>query len=164
MNDALVPNWIKEMESEAELAKAQSEAAAQRQIAATLTVEAEGPEFWRQLHKELAINADALPKIGIRGTTSAFSYAQGAEQHLRIDVALAGLFPNMTYTDLFYMPGSTEIRCHTLEGEVFSFAFCVLPNNKGIGVIPENHMTPINAEKMAEMIVKRMVNRVRKAS
>ena len=62
MNDALVPNWIKEMESEAELAKAQSEAAAQRQIAATLTVEAEGPEFWRQLHKELAINADALPK------------------------------------------------------------------------------------------------------
>jgi hypothetical protein len=164
MNDALVPEWIKEMESQAELAKAQSEASAQRQIAASLTVGAEGPEFWRQLHKELAINANALPKIGIRGSTSAFSYAQGEEQHVRVQVALMGLLPNMTYTDLFYMPGSTEIRCHTLEGEVFSFAFCVLTNNKGIGVIPENHMTPINAEKMAELIVKRMVSRMRKAS
>ena len=161
MNDVLVPAWIKEEQAQAELEKAKADAEVQRRITAALLIQTEGAEFWRQLLKELAINTDALPKLGIRGSTSPFVNPQG-EQHCRIEVALVGAFPKITYTDLFYMPGGEEIRCHTLEGDTSNFTFCVLTNGSGIGVIPENQMTPVNAEKMAEMIVKRMANKIRR--
>src|SRR5271156_2017418 len=119
MNDVLVPGWIKELESKAEAAKREREASAHRDIAAALVVNTEGPKFWHQLLRELAINAEALQRINIRGSSSEPSDSQGGEQHCRVQLSLLGLFPAQTYTDLFYTPGDSKIRCHTLEGAAF---------------------------------------------
>jgi hypothetical protein len=161
MNDVLVPGWIKEVKAQEELEKAKENAAAQRAIAAGLLISSEGPEFWRQLLKELAINTDALPEIGLAGSTSPFGNPEGGEQRCRVNVSKPGAFPALTYTDLFYFKGDSTIRCHTLEQEVFSFDFAILPGNRGVGIVHENYVTPVTAEKAAEMIVKRMAKKVR---
>lgn len=66
-----------------------------------MTVKAEGPEFWRQLLKELAIHANSLPEIGLHSQVSKLDNPD-FEQRYRIDVSLRAAFPRMTYTDLFY--------------------------------------------------------------
>jgi hypothetical protein len=164
MNDVLIPEWLKELENEADLDAARRDAAEQRAIAAQLALDTDGPEFWHQLLKGLSINSDALEKmkkVGVRGHASTFGNPRGGEQRCRVDIARTGIMPKLTWTDLFYTPGDSAIRCHTLEGEVKNFAFCILPKRKGLGVLQDGEFAPMNAEEMAETIVMQMVSRVR---
>ncbi len=159
MDESLKPDWIRRRMSETSLSDAKSEAAKQRKIATMLKTKSEGPEFWRQLYLEVGINVNALPDVGARGRISSFGNPEGREQRYRIDVAQQGSIPGMTYTDLFYTPGDAAIRSRTLENEVVTFDFCVLPDGK-IAVVPDDEFVPVSAKKMAEMLVERAVNRV----
>jgi hypothetical protein len=163
MNDALKPEWIKLKKSQIELAVAKSEAATQRAIATSLRIDAEWPEFLRQLLLELTVNTDALPEIGVRGRTSNLTSPEGGEVRYRVEVAERGSLPGMTHTDLFYMPSDSRIRCRTMEGDTFDFTFCILPTNK-IAVMPYDEFVPVNAKKMAETIVEKMVETIRDGS
>ncbi len=74
---------------------------ARQQVNAAMTVKAEGPEFWRQLLKELAIHANSLPEIGLHSQVRKLDNPD-FEQRYRIDVSLRAAFPRMTYTALSY--------------------------------------------------------------
>lgn len=165
MNDVLTPGWIKEIEAENARNAAQQEAAAQSLLVASMTIDSDSPEYWRHLVKELAINTDALPKIGLAGQTYIIPNRHNEnEQHCRIEVSQPGaLIPRFTHTDLFYSLGTGAIRCHPLNGESMKFSFCLLPRKNGIGVTQDGHSGPIkNAEQLAESIVRRMAEIVQK--
>jgi hypothetical protein len=162
MNPVLIPDWIKDLKASEDLARAEADSAAQQQCIAKLTVRAEGPEFVRQLVKELAFNTDSLAEIGLNGSTIANKCeTPPPEQFWRVEVSFRAAFPRMTYTNLFYAPGDSAIRCHPMKGPVFELPLCVRPMGGGIGVILEGSMTPATAEQAAQFVVQRMVRIVK---
>jgi|ERR1700722_12314204 len=161
MNDVLTPGWIREIEAENARKAAADEAAAQSQLVASMTIDADSPEFFRHFVRELAINTDALPKIGLGGETYQIENRHHeTEQHCRVEVFKPeALIPNFTHADLFYIPGTMVIRCHPFEGESTKFSFCLLPRKNGIGVIEHGRSGPIkNAEELAILIVRRLAD------
>src|SRR6266478_3350463 len=123
MNDVLVPSWIKQIKSADDAEQANAQSAAQESAIASLRIEQGGAEFWRQLLKELAINADCLGEIGLSGMFSNSGDVEH-EETCRIQVSSISNFPKQTYTDLFFRKGAQSIRCHTLEGKAFELYLC----------------------------------------
>lgn len=154
MNELVKPNWIKRREIQI----AKGETATQRALILSLRVKAEGPEFWRQVLIELASNIDAMSGIGVRGKVSSFGASEEKQQRCRIDVAQSGSVRGMTYTDLFYTPGETNIECRTLEGDKSGFAFCILADQK-LGVVSDE-FSLLSAQEMAETLVEQCVKRL----
>jgi hypothetical protein len=159
MNEVLVPDWIRRIEAKEAAVISQAQAETDRQRVAALTIQAEGPEFWRQLVKELAINMENLPRIGIRGSMAKVANSE-IEEGFQVNVVLEGVFPNQTYTNIFYGKGRSIIRCHTLEGSAFRISLGVLPNGKIVATSDSDdiHMNP---ERTAQFIVERMVDMIR---
>jgi hypothetical protein len=162
MNPILIPDWIKDLKASEDLARAKADNAAQQQRIAELTVRDEGPEFVRQLVKELAFNTDSLTEIGLNGSTIANKCeTPPPERFWRVEVSFRAAFPRMTYTNLFYAPGDSAIRCHPMEGPAFDLPLCVRPEGGGIGAILESSTTPATAEQAAQFVVQRMVRIIR---
>ncbi len=147
MNDALKPSWVKRWKPQNLTDEV-----------TTLKIELGWPEFWRQLYLEIGVNIEALPEIGGRGRVSSFGDPE-IEVRYRVDVSRKGGNLGTTYTDLFCRPGDSMIRSLTLEGESENFTFCVLPNNKEIGVMSDDGLSPLTAKRMAEMLVEQAMNR-----
>jgi hypothetical protein len=162
MDDTLKPEWAKRRESTVTLAKAKTAAATERERAASLTIEAEGPEFWRQLFLELEVNIKALPAFGVRGSMSAFKSVPG-EERLRVEVAQKGSIAGMTYLDLFYRPAVSKIWSRSLEGDTQNYSFCVMPKSHRLAVVTDEELTPKTAKEIAESIVEQMLDRVSEA-
>ena len=166
MRDVLNPAWQQEMVAEIEQAEAEEESTKRLTVAAQLVLESSGPEFWHKFVKEAAINTEALvknKKLGVRGRTSPKG-SPGGEQLCRIEIARTGIFPSLTWMDLFYMPGDSRIRCYTLEGNAFELTFVVRGNGKGVAIQTEDEFYPVAAETLAEMLTKQMVKQVRSAA
>src|ERR1700740_2124604 len=100
MTDSLVPDWIKSIKQQQNQEAARAEAAAKEQLLIAKTIQADGPEFWKSLIKELRINTDRLPEIGIRAELS--ELAPGREDGYQIRLTKVGAFPAQTYTNVFY--------------------------------------------------------------
>ena len=154
-------NWIHELKVADELEMLRRQTVEQLRATATLLIQQKGPEFWRQLLKELQCAIDALPEIGIRGQMSVSGNAIGGEQHCRVQVAAIGPVASLTYTDLFYTLGAPIIRCMNAEGQNFCLTFAIPEDSNAVGIVSENQFTPVNAEKTAEIIAKRMVDKIR---
>jgi hypothetical protein len=159
MNDLLVPPWIKREKAKQNAARLHAESTTQKQLADTLTIKAEGPAFWQQLLRELALNTEALSELNIRGQMASVSRSEYEEAY-RVEVVLVGLNPKQTYTDVFYSKESTVIRTHTLEGTAHQFYLCVRPEG-GIGAWSDDQMRLLTPEQTAQAIVKRMADLIR---
>src|SRR5712692_2540464 len=136
VNDLLTPKWIKEKEAENALNAARHEAARQRQLADSLRIQKDGPDFFQQLLKELAHNTDALPKIGFQGqTVISPTFNPSTEFGCRVFVSIPGNFSKQTHTDILYTKADYAIRCSMINGGVFKFVFYV--HEGVVGVLPE---------------------------
>ena len=160
MDDALKPEWIKRRESKVELARARTGACTERESAASLTIEMEGPDFWRQLLLELDVNTRALRGLGARGRASSFDNVHTHEKCCRVEVAQKGSVAGMTYTDLFYKMGDSKFWIRTLDGDVQTYSFCVLPKSRRLAVMSDDEFEPRTAKEIAESIVEQMLERV----
>jgi len=167
VKDILNPEWQVQMASEIGFAEEQAEVVRLRSEAAQATLGAEGPVYWRQFLKEASINTEALqknPKLGVRGRTSPFGNPRGGEQRCRIEVSRTGIFPCMTWMDLFYTPVDSRIRAYTLEGIAFDLDFSISSTGKGVSIQTDEEYFLADPEALAEMLVKRMVKQVRSAA
>jgi hypothetical protein len=86
-------------------------------LLAAKTIQADGPQFWKQLCKDLKIAIDNLPLIGVQATLS------DVPGGLQIRMHTESLMPRQTYTNLSY--NGTEIHFHTMEDISFSWSLCV---------------------------------------
>jgi hypothetical protein len=155
---ANVPAWITAEEKHAEQEKARADTHAQSVIQDSFKIAKEGPAFWKELMEKLKENTDALSRLNLSGSTSVMTPAdQRTEHRCRVQVTHSGA--DQTYTDLFYMPGSTSIRCWTPVGPQDDFAF-VLPS--GEIAVAQGTDPAMNASYMAQYLVKSMANHVRR--
>lgn len=160
MNDSIKPNWVKRRESQTILIEVKREAVREQERAALLMIEADGPDFWRQLILELRVNADAIGGLGASGKVDSHYDESTHEEMCRIDVVKKGPIIGMTYAGIFYKPGDTKIRSLTKEGEAVTYTFCVLPRCAGLRVMPSDEIEPKTAREMAESIVEKLLDRV----
>jgi hypothetical protein len=63
MSDVSVPDWIMQIKEADERLEAQSELRNQKMIAASKTLKAECPEFWKSFLKELELNLCAASDV-----------------------------------------------------------------------------------------------------
>jgi hypothetical protein len=153
MDEALVPEWMRKRRQEDELAEAKKEAARQQAVEASLLLKQEGPKFWSQLQRSLAIAVDSLPVLRLTGSIT--QYSEG----IRIEVIYYHLVPIQTYTDIIYDPGKALIRCSTMSGGICQLCLCVASNNE-IAVIADPSGLPMNPEQASEFIMRPMVDYV----
>jgi len=154
MDKALVPEWIKKMRQEDELAEAKKEAARRLEVEASPLLQQEGPRFWDQLQQDLAVAVDSLPVLNVSGSISRFS------EGIRIEVVYYHLIPVQTYTDIFYDPSIAVIRCSTMSGGICQLYLCALPDNE-VAAIAELDGPPLDPEQASEYILRPMVDSVR---
>jgi hypothetical protein len=159
VNEILVPEWIKREMAERESSELHAEADAQRQRADLLVVKSEGPEFWRQLLRELALTTESLGRIGMQGKLSKIT-STDFEDAYRLSVSLSGVTPKQTYSDIRYQKGSTAIQCYPQDGNPCQLQLCVGPKDS-VGIVPDEPGLPLTPEKTAESIVRQMAGIVR---
>jgi hypothetical protein len=156
VNDLAIPQWIKERKNTNALREARLEADKQRQIADSFRIQKDAPNYSKTLFKELARNTDALPDIGFQGNTVPLPSLSG-ETSCRVLVSVTNIFPKQDHTDVFIR--NHGIDCYMLNGGVRRYYFCV--EDGAVGVLPETpdgQVSPLTAESLAELIVKRMVD------
>jgi hypothetical protein len=153
MDETLVPEWIKKLQQEHELAEAEKNNARKREIESSKLLRQEGPEFWAQLQQRLSVAVDSLPVLKLSGSISHF------REGIRVDVVYQHLIPIQTYTDISYDPGNVAVRCSTMNGGICQLYLCVADNNE-IVAFSEPDGPPMDPEQAAEFILRPMVDHV----
>jgi hypothetical protein len=120
MNNPIVPDWIKKIKADDEKKDLIAEKEAWRRLAGEKAIKADGPEFWKQLLKELKITVDGLASIEIQASVADCGSKLSSEESYRITLTAGSFFPRHIYIDLFYSPGAPHIRCCLLGGNPFS--------------------------------------------
>lgn len=151
MDEALVPEWMKKKRQEDELAEAKKEAARQLEVQASHILRQEGPRFWSQLQKNLAIAVDSLPFLKLTGSISSFS------EGIRIEVVYYHLVPVQTYTDISYDSNRAAIRCSTMSGGICQLYLRVVSDSE-ITALAELDGLPMNPEQASEFIMRPMID------
>jgi hypothetical protein len=80
MDEALVPQWMKKLRQEMEIADARKDAARKRAVEDSLLLRQDGPKFWYRFQQSLAIAVDSLPVLRLSGSISHF------KEGIRIEV------------------------------------------------------------------------------
>jgi len=154
-----VPEWIRTRKAEDERAKAQDDARLQQVLVDDMTVAANAKEFFQQLLGALDRNAEGLSEIGVFGKLTRIG-KPGSETSCQLNVERRGLDPSLTYTAIHCDPGSTVIRCLTLEGQDQEAHSPLRQHpNGGIGVLYRGRV--IDAGEFAAHIVQGMVEKVK---
>ena len=159
MNYVLIPEWIKKIKAKDDAERSAAEIAKQKAEIASLRIKQDGPEFWRQLLKELAINAESLSEIGLQGSLSKSADSE-SEEHCRVHVAM-GTIVRQAYTDLVYKSGSPTIHCRTVESEVERLYFTIDSTSPALTLLPEGGSSHMDPERAAQYIVERLVRLIR---
>ncbi|MBN2321098.1 MAG: hypothetical protein JXR49_18610 [Acidobacteria bacterium] len=154
MNEALVPEWMKKIRREDELAEAKKESARKLEVGASPLLQQEGPKFWHQLQQSLATVVDSLPVLKLSGSISRFS------EGIRIEVVYYYLIPVQTYMDIYYDPDTAVIRCATMSGGICQLYLCAASNNE-IAAFAEFDGPPMDPEQTSEYLMRPMVDSVR---
>jgi hypothetical protein len=154
----LVPTWIKERENADAWKSARTEAENQRQLAAALRIQKDGPAFLDQLFAEFTINTNAMRNLKFQRGTAPLSLSPSTEAAFRISEFAPSNFPTQTYPDFLYAKGQNTSLFWMLNGEVHTFRLCVWEET--VRAIWDEHETPLTAKELAEAITKRMVDSV----
>jgi|HubBroStandDraft_4_1064222.scaffolds.fasta_scaffold128388_2 hypothetical protein len=156
----LIPKWIRKIKAQDDLTAAKIDGNTQRQLLALKTVQADGPVFWKQLLKELKIATDGLALIELQGSLANIETALSHDEEARhVAVSFSALLPKQTYTNVFYKPGGSSIRCCPQEGEPVNLRLCLYEGT--VRVLAADGRTPMDAELCAQSIVQPMVAKVR---
>ena len=158
---SLVPEWIKRQKAENDQRQAATEAQAQRELAATFSIQAGAQLFWKQFLKELKNNTDNLELIALRGSLSVWqnNHAFG-EESCRVTVARKSVIPHTVNTDIHFNNGGLGLRCSPFEGRPFELSFCLDPRGN-VAVLADTEYSAMDAERAAQFIVERMAKMVR---
>ena len=112
-------------------------------------IKLEGPDFWKQLIKDLHIAVESLSILDLSGTVS--SVGNAYEEAFEVVVRKDGPFPAQLHTVLFYKPQDSIIRVHVSNGRNSKLSF-VCDASK-IALYCDH---PRNPEGAAEYIVQPM--------
>ena len=153
MDETRVPAWMKKLQQEHALIDARRDAARKQEVANSLLLRQEGPNFWNQLQQSLATAVDSLPVLKMSGSISHF------REGIRIEVVYQHLIPVQTYTDISYDPDSAVVRCTTMNGGICQLYLCVTEDNE-IAAFSELDGPPMNSEQASEFILRPMVDYV----
>jgi len=160
VND-ITPKWIRDLKEEDEETEAARERDSQEKQIASLKIQAEVPDFWKQVLKEIQINVDGLAQIGLRASMSPLG-ADGCH----VEVARTGTIPKIDYTNVFCSERpSPRIRLHDMENAMSDEEIHMLfgvHNNQLVVTSQSPPCEMMNAEQTAEYIVKRLVRKVRR--
>ena len=156
--------WVDDFAKAEQLKQATTDALEQKERAASLTIRAEAPEYWRQLVMELKHAASELSqKANLRIRAEASEHSEPHEYRARVRVTLigTGTAPKVTYTDVFHRVGQSFIQCHTSEATAFKLHFAVRGDGSGIGVYAEDgNGVILGPEQAAQHIVEPMAKQV----
>jgi hypothetical protein len=159
MNESLVPEWIREKQSEKEIQAASRRADENKQTADNLRIERDAPRYFKLLVKDLSINTGFLDRIGYRGNTESMPSFSG-EMSCRVSISTPNVFEKRTHADVSFM--EKEISCSILDGGMHRYFFTVDEDGQ-LGVMPEfpdGRSSVIDAEMLAEKIVRKMVQQL----
>ena len=157
--DNSLPLWMKNMQQRENLAKAKAEADRQRELAALMRIDLDGPLFWDRLTREIKRQAELFESIGIRG----FALVTGSvesEVQCNIEVAPSdSLYPKMARISYFYRKGQTGIRVFSSESKAPDFHFQIYPD--GLRLIAKGSSVPLNPEQAADIVLEWIVSKVK---
>ena len=161
MNESLNPDWVNRMIEQDRHKSANVEAETLQQVAASKTILADSPMFWKQLLKELRFTVDSpgLKDGRVQASISEIGSPQSAGEVYRISVNSTSAIAKIAQTDLHYSPGCAAVRCLPLPGQPFDLRWCV--DAEGKVALRGEDGRPMNAEQAAQAIVQPLVDRVR---
>lgn len=156
-------DWIDVLANTEQLRETRAEVRAAEAIAASVRIRAYAPEYVRQLEMELREVARKLaekPSLHVFASLTNDSEPE-IETRLHMQVLRHAQWPEITYTDVFWLAGQNVLRCHTAEGAAYKLYFAARSGVDAIGVYAVNGsgtvMTPAQA---ARYIVEPMIQLV----
>lgn len=156
-NNSNVPAWIADMARKNQVRELQAQRQRYEQLADSMLVAKHGPILWKELGLQLERQAAGVAAIGVRAKFSS-SVTNGEEQY-RIDADLAStLRPRPTYTTLFYSASQLCVRSRTQEDIAETYPFAI--TDQTVGLVMQEFAPAMDAERVAERIVKAIVARV----
>jgi hypothetical protein len=141
MNHIMAPGWVQMLKL--------SQDSHSTEAAGLAAVE--GPRFWKQLVRELALAVDDLPVLHLQGKLSKFGNPSGQEW-CRIMVARRAVVPINTLTDVYYRYGDRAIWWRPAGKEAFALPF-VIADGGAIGVAATNGFPPMDPARTAQAIM-----------
>jgi hypothetical protein len=162
MDIAVVQEWIRQDNQKIDSLSARANSDAKAWEAAELRITTEGPEYWKQLRKDLTITASACSLLGVEASVADISNEQ--EEGCQVSVVNQSIFRQQTYTNVFYREGDSVIRCWSLhEDAAFNLVFC-LDQRNSLAVFKTPTGKPMKTEQAAQAIVQPMVKHVKGSS
>jgi len=149
-NEKLMPDWMREMQVDIELAEEKQRATAQRDHAASLLIQLERPRHWQHLREKLKIAADALPSLKLRG-----QFLIRGDDGMRISMNRSGLFASKTWTDLYL--DQRCIRCTTLDAGSYNLQFRAISETEIAVIDEQGYAQPMDTDGAVKFIMRRMI-------
>jgi hypothetical protein len=161
MTESQTPEWIKKIRQDEDDRFARQLAEDTRQFVVRKTIEVYGPEFWKQLKKELQIAADNLENIGLKGSASDAPKMSESGEGFQVYVTGPSGSPRETYTNVFYnLAERSQIRCVPSHGEPYTLRFGLTEDNQLV-ISPTDRKGPprMRASEAAQFIVEAIVQK-----
>jgi len=156
----MADHWIDEIAADDTTKQVQVEAARAKAVANRLRVESNVPAFMAELEAALEADIERLEKLRIKGAM--YVNKSKLENHYRVNVALIGITPSQTYTDIRQSTREPVIRCCTRENKAFQLHLGVFPDGEGISAYAEKaQLEPMNPAETAQFILRPMIEWVR---
>jgi hypothetical protein len=111
----------------------------------------------------LEANVKYLGKAQAQGRLSNLTRPDEQEQRYRLDLRANYGVPSLTYTDLFYTPGTLVIQYRPRDGWASDFRLCLLDNGE-VGVVADGEYAQMDAAGFGDWIVKNAVERLREVA
>lgn len=159
MSDPSEPDWIRKRREAAERQKAASEADANARLAAEAVIRADGPKWFEQLIKDLRVTVDHCPSIGIRASLGEIGQLHSNEAAFQVSIVRGSLYPQPMYTNIFYAPGASQIRCCDSDGTPSNLRFCLDSKNQ-LSVAKEGHSDVMTPSEASQSIVEGMIKKL----
>jgi hypothetical protein len=157
MENPVIPAWIKSRKDAADASKAIQELDRQKQNAASLLIQKDGPKFWDRFVTSSKMNVDALPTLGVRGSLSVMGNVK-VEASAIFHLNSESLMPRLNTLNVFYSERNPYVvRCHPLSGDGFNIPLCVVDNV--VYATPDPGVM-MSAEELAEELVRRLVDSI----
>jgi hypothetical protein len=154
MTDAVIPGWIKAMKTELELAKESGARYEREQQLRSSVIKNDGPKFWKQLLKELAIAVEASKGLGVGAAMSDLS-SNANEQRFQIICTAR----TNEIAEINYQVGDDKI---SVRDNGASPIFSLDINKAGTLVVKYsgNAYKEVSAEDAAQKILQPMLSRL----
>jgi len=159
-NEPNIPEWVRSHnERKAEEARLDAAAADQRGATAA-AVQAGGPDFWKRFVDRTIVNVRALPDLKGEELIGSVSPSTGSPEHschIQVNRSSVPYGPELSKMNLWYAPGSNQIRCWYQDQPMPNFLLGV----RGVEVLAAVGGDHYTAEQLADHIIEWMAARVK---